>query len=594
MRLLLSLYKLHKLVESSHANHTRLFHALTKPKPPPIMGCSTSKVEVSRSTDAPSDDYVEGVVCKDSDIKENEMKSFDLGDAGKVLLVRQKGKLSAIGNKCTHYGAPLSGAALGDGRVRCQWHGACFNILNGDIEDFPGLDSLPCYQVTVENDEVKVRARRSELQTNKRVKPMTKKDVREAQNIVVIGGGPSGAVCVETLRQEGFSGQITLVCKEPHLPYDRVLVNKAMHSEIEKTQFRTDKFYQEHGIDVLKGVEATSVNASDKTVALSNGKSLSYDRLYVATGMSANRPDIPGANLQNVFVYRNFEDGRNTHAILRNDLKVVVLGASFIALEAAAYCLDKDVADVTIVMRGNVPFKPLAGERIGAAFKKFFEDKGARFITNSGFARIIDDGTGKVGKVELVDGTVLDADMVAMGVGSSCLTDFLKGSGVDLRSDGTVEVNEFLQSNNQSVYVGGDIAYAPVWSHNNQKAAIGHYPLAHYHGKIAALNMLGKTKQLQAVPYFWTKLFSKSLRYAGHGKYTDIIYIGNVEQLKFVAFYLDGDEVVAASSVAWDPVVSQFAEILAQGQKLYRKDVENDDKFQWTKKLHHSEQTDCD
>ena len=90
------------------------------------------------ATDAPSDDYVEGVVCKDSDIKENEMKSFDLGDAGKVLLVRQKGKLSAIGNKCTHYGAPLSGAALGDGRVRCQWHGACFNILYGDIEDFPG------------------------------------------------------------------------------------------------------------------------------------------------------------------------------------------------------------------------------------------------------------------------------------------------------------------------------------------------------------------------------------------------------------------------------------------------------------------------
>lgn len=87
------------------------------------------------------DDYVEGVVCKNSDIGENEMKSFELGE-GRVLLVRQKGVLSALGAKCTHYGAPLAAGALGDGRVRCQWHGACFNILTGDIEDFPGIYHL--------------------------------------------------------------------------------------------------------------------------------------------------------------------------------------------------------------------------------------------------------------------------------------------------------------------------------------------------------------------------------------------------------------------------------------------------------------------
>lgn len=84
------------------------------------------------------DEYVEAVVCKDSDIGENEMKQVDLEDVGKVLLVRQNGKLTALGAKCTHYGAPLVNGALGDGRVRCQWHGACFNLLTGDIEDFPG------------------------------------------------------------------------------------------------------------------------------------------------------------------------------------------------------------------------------------------------------------------------------------------------------------------------------------------------------------------------------------------------------------------------------------------------------------------------
>lgn len=93
-------------------------------------------------------DYIEGVVCKEEDINENEMKLLPLGDNGeKILLIKQKGELHAIGTKCTHYGALLHTGALGEGRVRCPWHGACFNIKTGDIEDYPGLDSLPCYKV---------------------------------------------------------------------------------------------------------------------------------------------------------------------------------------------------------------------------------------------------------------------------------------------------------------------------------------------------------------------------------------------------------------------------------------------------------------
>lgn len=87
------------------------------------------------------EEFVEDVVCQDSDVKEKQIKVVDLKDAGKVLLVRHKGVLRALGTKCTHYGAPLSGSALGDGRLRCQWHGACFNIATGDIEDFPGTIS---------------------------------------------------------------------------------------------------------------------------------------------------------------------------------------------------------------------------------------------------------------------------------------------------------------------------------------------------------------------------------------------------------------------------------------------------------------------
>lgn len=138
--------------------------------------------------------------------------------------------------------------------------------------------------MSVENNEVRVRAKRVELETSKRLKAMAKHDARDSQSIVVIGGGPSGATCVETLRQEGYTGAITLVCKEDCLPYDRVKVSKTMDFEIEKAEFRTSQFYQENGIEVLRGIEATGVDVTNKSVALSNGNTIKYDRLYIATG----------------------------------------------------------------------------------------------------------------------------------------------------------------------------------------------------------------------------------------------------------------------------------------------------------------------
>lgn len=444
------------------------------------------------------------------------------------------------------------------------------------------MDSLPCYQVTIEDNNVKVRARKSDLQSNKRVKKMVKRNLNEAQSIVVVGGGPAGATCVETLRQEGFEGQITLVCKENYLPYDRVKVSKAMDFNIESAQFRTDQFYKDYGIDVLKGVEAIGVNTETKTVQLSNNKELNYDRLFIGTGSKASKVDVPGADLQNIVVLRDYDHSKYTQAQLSEDKDVVVLGGSYIAMEAANYCLNK-VKSVTVIIRDTVPFKSSLGYDIGRAFLKLFEDKGVKFIKNSGIVRCNDDGVGNVASVELKDGTILKADLVVMGVGSTFYTDFLKDSGVSVRDDGTIEANEYLQTNLPDVYVGGDITYAPVWSHDNLKAAIGHYPLAHYHGKIAALNMLNKRKAMEAVPYFWTMLFGKGVRYAGHGKYDDILYAGNVDELKFVAYYLKDGEVVAVSSCGMDPVVSQFAELLSQNKKLYQNDL-GENLLEWCKK----------
>jgi len=549
------------------------------------MGSSSSKFEITKpktSGGTQEEEYIEDVVCKVQDIDENSMKTFDLSEH-KVLLVKQKGVISALGTKCTHYGAPLANGALGDGRIRCQWHGACFNLKTGDIEDFPGFDSLPCYQVTVENDNVRVKAKKSDLMANKRVREMAKRKCPSIKNekIVVVGGGPAGAICVETLRQEGFQGDIVLVCKESFLPYDRIKATKAMDFDVEKAQFRNDQFYKDNGIEVYKGVEATEVDTCSNVVKLSNGKELKYNKLFLATGSKPRRPEIPGADLKNVLVIRGYDDVHYAHSQLKPESEVVVLGSSFIGMEAASYCVGK-VKSVTVIGRGAVPFGQIWGERLGAAVLKLFEDKGVKHIGNCGIAKINDNGEGAVSSVELTNGTTLKCDVLFLGIGVTFYTDFLKSSQINLRENGSIEVNEYLETNVPNVYAGGDIAYAPVFAHNNNKVAIGHFGLAHYHGKKAAENMLGKQDPIKSVPFFWTMLFGKGIRYAGHGKFDDVIYHGDVEGLKFVAYYLKANDVIAIAACGMDPVVSKFAELLNQGKKLTRTDVQ-EDTLAWSK-----------
>ncbi|KAJ9598303.1 hypothetical protein L9F63_010981, partial [Diploptera punctata] len=283
--------------------------------------------------DSPSkDEYVEGVVCNESDIKENEMKACQLGDAGKVLVVKHNGKISAVGAKCTHYGAPLVNGALGDGKVRCPWHGACFDAVTGDIEDYPGLDSLPCFQVEIKKDGgVHVRAKRDLVKSSRVTKPMVKRNPSDPTTIAIIGGGPAGLVCAEVLRQKecGFTGRIVLICMEPNLPYDRCKVGKALELKIGQIILRKESFYKEHDIEFMKSTEVTGIDTSSKILKLGTGSDLEYTKVFIATGGLARRPNVPGSNLKNVFVLRTVEDSNAIYDLINKEANIVVLGASY-------------------------------------------------------------------------------------------------------------------------------------------------------------------------------------------------------------------------------------------------------------------------
>lgn len=370
-----------------------------------------------------------------------------------------------------------------------------------------------------------------------------------------------------------------MVCKESYLPYDRIKVSKAMDVKIDSILLRGPDFYSEHDIETMVGVEALKVDTQEQKVFLSNGFVIPYDKVYVATGSKPRKLKCEGADLSNVITLRNYTDSEITNGKLAQDKHVVILGVSFIGLEAASYCVSR-VAKVTVIGRGDVPLEHAFGKEIGQRIMDLFVEKGIEFRMNNGLKKCLGEN-GVLTSVELDSGEELKADLCIMGIGSTLYTDFLKKSDVEVNLDGSVTTDIYLQSNVPNIYVGGDIAHSPVYAIGHERATIGHYPLAQYHGKIAALNMCDKPTELKAVPYFWTTLFGKSFRYSGHGSPKDIRIEGSLADLKFVAYFFDFcGKVIGVASCNHDPIVSKYAEFVYSGKTLCKQDLVTDP-FKW-------------
>lgn len=233
-------------------------------------------------------------------------------------------------------------------------------------------------QVTIENNSIKVRAKKSELDDNYRIRPMCPYEPGNFETVIIVGGGPSGATCAETLRQEGFTGRIIMICKEAVLPYDRVKVSKALDLKVENHLLRPQSFYDENNIQVKLGSSATKLDTEKKTVTLCNNEELCYDHLFIATGSRPRTLDVPGKSLKNIFTIRNYLDAQGVNKVLDKDKKVVILGTGFIGMEVAACCQGK-CHSVIVVAKNAVPLQAIFGDEVGMRIKKIFEDRGNNF-----------------------------------------------------------------------------------------------------------------------------------------------------------------------------------------------------------------------
>nr|XP_044631343.1 apoptosis-inducing factor 3 isoform X3 [Equus asinus] len=529
------------------------------------------------------------------------MREVELG-WGKVLLVKENGEFHALGHKCPHYGAPLVKGVLSRGRVRCPWHGACFNISTGDLEDFPGLDSLHKFQVKIEKEKVYVWASKQALQLQRRTKVMAKCISPSAghsgsTNVLIVGAGAAGLVCAETLRQEGFSDRIVLCTLDRHLPYDRPKLSKSLDAQPEQLALRPKEFFRAYGIEVLTEAQVVTVDVRNKKVVFKDGFKLEYNKLLLAPGSSPKTLSCKGKEVENVFTIRTPEDANRVVRLARGR-NAVVVGAGFLGMEVAAYLTEK-AHSVSVVELEETPFRRFLGERVGRALMKMFENNRVKFYMQTEVSELRAQ-EGKLKEVVLKSSKVVRADVCVVGIGAVPATGFLRQSGISLDSRGFIPVNKMMQTNIPGVFAAGDAVTFPLAWRNNRKVNIPHWQMAHAQGRVAAQNMLAQEAEISTVPYLWTAMFGKSLRYAGYGEgFDDVIIQGDLEELKFVAFYTKwtgvrqvlqegglllgsppaqppspcrGDEVIAVASMNYDPIVSKVAEVLASGRAIRKRE----------------------
>ncbi|XP_010022843.1 PREDICTED: apoptosis-inducing factor 3-like, partial [Nestor notabilis] len=482
-----------------------------------------------------SSDTITAEVCKEADVGDGEL--WEVMVAGyPMLLVRNKKEFSALSSKCPHYGAPLSKGVLRGERLRCPWHGACFNIKTGDIEEYPSLDCLSCFKVTVEDGKVFVTAKKKDLESNLRVKDTSKRCPLSRTTVLLLGGGVAALVCAETLRQEGFTGRIIMATKEKHVPYDKSKLTKEMNLKAEDIYMRTPEFLDAHGIELWTEKEAASVDFQKQKVQFTDGSSQKYDQLLIATGCHSSFLSVPGADLQNVCVLQTPEDSSKILE-LATGKSLVIIGASFIGMEVAAFLSDKAGA-ISVVERQEFPYQKVLGPQVGGVTMKMLQNRGVKFYMKAEL-RELKGKDGKVTEAVLASGKKLPADVVVVGIGTFPNSAFLKGTSIARDARGAILVDLHMQTNIPNVFAAGDVVSFPVALLSGEPCSIHHQQVAEVHGHTAALNMLKKEKELHTVPFFWTTMFGKSIRYAGCGTgYTDTVVKGSLEQEKFLIFYI--------------------------------------------------------
>ncbi|MFE9306529.1 NAD(P)/FAD-dependent oxidoreductase [Streptomyces sp. NPDC088353] len=384
------------------------------------------------------------------------------------------------------------------------------------------------------------------------------------QTFVIVGGGLAGAKAAETLRAEGFSGRVILVCDERDHPYERPPLSKGYllgKEERDSVFVHEPAWYAQNDIELHLGQTVVAIDRAARTVHYGDdGTHVRYDKLLLATGAEPRRLDIPGTDLAGVHHLRRLAHAERLKHVLthlgRNNGHLVIAGAGWIGLEVAAAAREYG-AEVTVVEPAATPLHGALGPELGQLFADLHREHGVRFHFGARLTEIIGQD-GMVLAVRTDDGEEHPCHDVLAAIGAAPRLALAESAGLELADrahGGGIKVDERLRTSDPDIHAAGDVASFPHGLFGT-RLRVEHWANALNGGPAAARAMLGQETVYDRVPYFFTDQYDLGMEYSGWappGSYDEVVIRGDAGKREFIAFWVKEGRVLAGMNVnVWD------------------------------------------
>jgi apoptosis-inducing factor 3 len=461
-----------------------------------------------------------------------------------VILVRRGKEIFGIGGTCTHYGGPLAeGLVVGD-TVRCPWHHARFSLRTGEAIGAPALAPQVCYEVARRDGrEVVTREKETEPARVWRHAPVRKGQPR---SVAIVGAGAAGTCAAQELRRLGYAGEVTLIDRDPHAPYDRPNLSKdflAGTLTAKSLPLLPRAFFKAQRVELLLGRSITRLDALRRRITFDDGSRRQFGAIVLALGADPVQVEIPGEKGPPIHYLRTLTDSRAIIKAAKGAGRAVVLGASFIGLEVAGALRARKI-EVHVVGLEQRPLEKVLGTEFGDFVRTLHEEHGVVFHLGTKASR-----TGP-GHVVLEDGARLDADLIVAGIGVRPSTALAEQAGLTV--DKGVVVDAFLETASKGIFVIGDAARWPS-SRDGGLVRIEHWVVAERQGQAVARTVMGERKPFTDVPFFWSQHYDLSINYVGHAERWDRLEIdGTFAKRNCSVRYRAGGKLLAMASISRD------------------------------------------
>ncbi len=367
------------------------------------------------------------------------------------------------------------------------------------------------------------------------------------ENLLIIGAGQSAIQCISTLKKEGYSGSITLVGEEEHLPYQRPPLSKGFLEDSlnkERLYFKKLEFFTENKVQLYLGLSAEKLEIEYQKVYLSDDSELEFDKLVFATGSRVRYLDFPGSELKSIFYLRDLDDAEAIKKDLETSENLVIIGAGYIGLEAAAIAAKKN-KKVTIIEMADRVMNRTVDPQISEYYLNLHKSYGVNFHFNTSL-ETINEASDSL-EVVCSDGTEMKADSVLIGAGVVPNIELAEEAGINC--DNGIIVNEFGQTNFKNIYACGDCTNHPnkILNKNLRLESVHN---AMEQAKTVASSVMNNPMEYNQVPWFWSDQYDHKLQIVGlSGDHDMVTMRGNTNDAKFMLFYTKDEELIAVDAI---------------------------------------------